>query len=108
MDAMKQSEIDSGLEDVRAHLAINHSYSAAEQAKKWGDQLSQWAAQLGGAMSAGGGGGGASPDAENEDFEFMLRVMKMIQSEQDLRAQTRVLEQLRRSTGSHPSSPKSR
>ena len=108
MDAMKQSEIDSGLEEVRAHLAINHSYGAAEQAKKWGDQLSQWAAQLGGAMNAGGGGGGASPDAENEDFEFMLRVMKMIQSEQDLRAQTRVLEQLRRSTGSHPSSPKSR
>jgi hypothetical protein len=79
-------------------------------AKKWGDQLTQWAAQLGGGMDGGGGGGGAdgAPDAEDEDFEFMLRVMKMIQSEQDLRAQTRVLEQLRRSTGSPPTSPDQR
>ena len=110
MDAMKQSDIDSGLEDVRARLSKNHSFGAAELAKKWGDQLTQWAAQLGGGMDGGGGGGGAdgAPDAEDEDFEFMLRVMKMIQSEQDLRAQTRVLEQLRRSTGSPPTSPDQR
>lgn len=105
MDAMKQSDIDSGLEDVRTQLAKNHSFGAAEQAKKWGDQLTQWAGQLGGTMNGGGGGAGGAPDAEDEDFEFMLRVMKMIQSEQDLRAQTRVLEQLRRSTGSLPTSP---
>jgi hypothetical protein len=60
-------------------------------------------------MNGGSGGGeGGAPDAENEDFEFMLRVMKMIQSEQDLRAQTRVLEQLRRSTGSTPNTPRER
>jgi hypothetical protein len=108
MDAMKQSDIDSGLEDVRARLSKNHSFGAAELAKKWGDQLTQWAAQLGGGMNGGGGGAGGAPDAEDEDFEFMLRVMKMIQSEQDLRAQTRVLEQLRRSTGSPPTSPDQR
>lgn len=108
MDAMKQSEIDSGLEGVRARLAKNHSFCAAEQAKKWGDQLTQWAGQFGDAMGGGGGGAGGPPNAEDEDFEFMLRVMKMIQSEQDLRAQTRVLEQLRRSTGSLPASPNQR
>ena len=108
MDAMKQSDIDSGLEDVRARLSKNHSFGAAELAKKWGDQLTQWAAQLGGGMNGGGGGAGGAPDAEDEDFEFMLRVMKMIQSEQDLRAQTRVLEQMRRSTGSLPTSPDQR
>ena len=108
MDAMKQSDIDSGLEDVRTRLSKNHSFGAAEQAKKWGDQLTQWAAQLGGEMNGGGGGAGGAPDAEDEDFEFMLRVMKMIQSEQDLRAQTRVLEQMRRSTGSLPTSPDQR
>jgi hypothetical protein len=108
MDAMKQSDIDSGLEDVRTRLSKNHSFGAAEQAKKWGDQLTQWAAQFGGEMNGGGGGAGGAPDAEDEDFEFMLRVMKMIQSEQDLRAQTRVLEQLRRSTGSLPTSPDQR
>jgi len=62
----------------------------------------------GGGWVGGGGGAGGAPDAEDEDFEFMLRVMKMIQSEQDLRAQTRVLEQLRRSTGSLPTSPDQR
>lgn len=107
MDAMKQSEIDSGLESVCARLAKNHSFGAAEQAKKWGDQLTEWAGQFGDAMG-GGGGAGSTPNAEDEDFEFMLRVMKMIQSEQDLRAQTRVLEQLRRSTGSLPTSPDQR
>ena len=108
MDAMKQSDIDSGLEDVRTRLSKNHSFGAAELAKKWGDQLTQWAGHLGGEMNGGGGGAGGAPDAEDEDFEFMLRVMKMIQSEQDLRAQTRVLEQLRRSTGSPPTSPDQR
>ena len=39
---------------------------------------------------------------EDEDFEFMLRVMKMIQDEQDLRAQTRSLEQKRRTQNPQP------
>ncbi|MEN9535227.1 MAG: hypothetical protein RIR37_500 [Verrucomicrobiota bacterium] len=108
MDAMKQSEIDSGLEGVRATLAKNHSFGAAEQAKKWGDQLNQWAGVLGDAMNGGSGGSCGKPDSENEDFEFMLRVMKMIQREQDLRAQTRVLEQMRRSMGSAPNTPRER
>lgn len=106
IDAMKESDINSGLEEVRTRLSSNHSFEAAEQSKLWAERLNQWAVELGGAMNgAGGGGGGGTPNAEEEDFEFMLRVMKMIQSEQDLRAQTRVLEQLRRSTGSVPSAP---
>ena len=40
--------------------------------------------------------GQGAADAEDEDFEFMLRVMKMIQQEQDLRSRTRALEQMRR------------
>ena len=106
MDAMKASGIDLGLEEIRSRLSNNHSFEAAEQSKKWADQLNRWAIELGGGMNAAtGGGAGGAPDAENEDFEFMLRVMKMIQSEQDLRAQTRVLEQFRRSIGSVPNPP---
>ncbi|RPJ35901.1 MAG: hypothetical protein EHM17_00535 [Verrucomicrobiaceae bacterium] len=98
MDEMRGSGIDIGLENIRTRLADNHSYEAAEAAKKWADQLAAWAAKLEGDKDSGGGGGGSggAPDAEDEDFEFMLRVMKMIQQEQDLRARTRVLEQLRR------------
>jgi hypothetical protein len=106
MDAMKNSNIDSDLEEVRARISKNHSFGAAEKAKKWADQLANWAAQLGGAINQAGGEGkaGKAPDAnaEDEDFEFMLRVMKMIQSEQDLRSQTRVLEQIRRTSGTVP------
>jgi len=99
MDEMRESGIDIALENIRTRLADNHSYKAAEAAKKWADQLNEWAAKLEGEKDSGGGGGGGgggAPDSEDEDFEFMLRVMKMIQQEQDLRGRTRALEQLRR------------
>ena len=99
LDEMKQSQIDSGLEEIRSIIGSNHSFIATEHSKKWADQLTEWAKKLEGekekGSSGGGGGGGQSP--EDEDFEFMLRVMKLVQQEQDLRAQTRALEQLHRS-----------
>lgn len=97
LEEMRESGIDLGLEEVRLRLTKNYSYQAAEEARKWADQLNEWASKLEGAADDGGGGGdGGAPNAEDEDFEFMLRVMKMIQQEQDLRARTRTLEQLRR------------
>ncbi len=98
---MRESKIDMGLEDVRAKLLLNHSYTATEGAKQWADKLNKWAATLGEEMggSGGGGGEGGQPSPEDEDFEFMLRVMKLIQQQQDLRARTRVLEQLKRDAG---------
>ena len=99
MEEMRDAGIDLGLEEVRTSLTKNYSYQAAEEARKWADKLNEWASKLEGAADDGGGGGdggGGAPDAEDEDFEFMLRVMKMIQQEQDLRARTRALEQLRR------------
>lgn len=97
-EAMRDSQIDVGLGDVRAALAENRSFEAAEESKKWADQLNEWAARLEKANGGGGGGGGGgSPNSEDEDFEFMLRVMRMVQQELDLRSRTRALEQLRRS-----------
>lgn len=100
-DAMRESGIDLGLEQVRAQLLDNHAYIATEGSRKWADALAEWAGKLEGAIKEQGGGeggdGGGSPDSENEDFEFMLRVMKMIQQQQDLRARTRALEQFKRS-----------
>ena len=102
MMQMRDSKIDQGLEEVRTKLQRNHSFEATEGAKKWAEQLSQWAKVLGDELEksgGGGGGGGGGESPEDEDFEFMLRVMKMIQTEQDLRARTRVLEQLKRDAG---------
>ena len=105
LDAMHHSQIDIGLEKVRTLLTANHSYIATENSKKWADKLTEWAKKLEGEKDKGdsnGGSGGGEKNPEDEDFEFMLRVMKMVQQEQDLRAQTRALEQLRRS-GKTPS-----
>jgi hypothetical protein len=105
-DEMRETKIDMGLEDVRARLRDNHSYLATEGAKQWAAKLTEWAKKLEGEMKddppGGGGGDGAQPNPEDEDFEFMLRVMKLIQQQQDLRAQTRALEQFRRSTQPAP------
>ena len=99
LDAMRDSKIDSELDKLRQKLQRNESFTSADGSKAWAAKLREWAKQLEGAKDAAGGGGGGEggSDPENEDFEFMLRVMRMVQQEQDLRARTRVLEQLRRS-----------
>ena len=103
LDAMRDSQIDIGLEKVRTLLTANHSYVATENSKKWADKLTEWAKKLEGEKDkSDSSGGGGDKDPEDEDFEFMLRVMKMVQQEQDLRAQTRALEQLRRSGETPP------
>jgi hypothetical protein len=102
LDEMRESKIDLGLEEIRNRLILNHSSSATgglphlTGAKEWAAKLAAWAKKLDGDKQGAGGGGG-SGDSEDEDFEFMLRVMQMVQKEQDLRASTRALEQLRRS-----------
>jgi hypothetical protein len=99
LDLMRESKIDIGLEEVRGKLDKNHIHTAGEEAEQWAKKLSEWAALLGEEMnknSQGQEGEGGPPDSEDEDFEFMLRVMKMIQTQQDLRDRTRVLEQLKR------------
>ena len=99
LDAMVESRIDIGLEDLRRILDVNQGYIAREGAEKWAAKLNEWAKMLEGEQDQGGGGGGGEggqPPAD-EDFEFMLRVMRMIQQEQDIRARTRSLETLRRS-----------
>jgi hypothetical protein len=105
LDAMRDSRIGTGLEEVRTQLAANHSYQAAEEAGKWAEQLNAWAKKLDGEKDGddggGGGGEGGGSSPEDEDFEFMLRVMRMVQQEQDLRSRTRALEQLRRNPESN-------
>src|SRR5688500_9157264 len=96
------------MKEIIIRLILNHSSSATgglphlTGAKEWAAKLAAWAKKLDGDKQGPGGGGG-SGDSEDEDFEFMLRVMQMVQIEQDLRASTRALEQLRLSL--EPPSP---
>lgn len=98
LDAMIESRIDLKLEDLRRLLEMNQGFRGKEEAELWAAKLNEWAKLLEGEQQGGGGGGGGgSPPEQDEDFEFMLRMMKLIQQEQDLRARTRALETLRRS-----------
>ncbi|MFD0892132.1 hypothetical protein KBB96_11945 [Luteolibacter ambystomatis] len=107
LDEMRESKIDLGLEDIRNRLQIARNFTATEGAKEWATRLGDWARKLEGEMNQqnGGGQGGGQGNSEDEDFEFMLRVMKMVQQEMDIRAQTRALEQLQRSRQSTPATP---
>ena len=96
---MQESHIDTALDDNRERIARNESYRSIAYCRKWADQLREWAGKLEGPKedTGGEGGDGDGEGGEDSDFEFMLKVMQMIQKEQDIRARTRALEQLRRS-----------
>jgi len=98
VDAMRASRIDEALELLSTHVSSNISFTSITESKKWAAQLKKWAAILDGKKpGSGGGGGGGGGSQEEQDFEFMLKIMRMIQKEQDIRGRTRALEDLHRS-----------
>jgi hypothetical protein len=95
---MAKSLIDEKLERLREKIQKNHTFTSRKLAKDWSDQLMEWAEKLEGPKDDGGGdGGGGGGGGEEKDFEFMLKVMRMVQAEQDIRGRTRSLEQMLRS-----------
>ncbi|MBK1829536.1 hypothetical protein JIN77_02265 [Verrucomicrobiaceae bacterium R5-34] len=112
VEAMKNSRIDEAMEILSSRVSANLSFAAITQSKQWAEQLRKWAKQLEGDQGGAGGGGeggGGQQQSEDKDFEFMLKVMRMIQKEQDIRSRTRALENLRRSLNpdiAHPALPK--
>ena len=100
MEEMRESNVDSHLDETREKIAANRTFMAITAAKKWAALLRAWADILDPPQDPNqggdGSGGGDDPGLDDNDFEFMLKVMKMIQTEQDIRARTRALEQLRR------------
>ena len=100
LEEMRDSNIDSHLDETREKIAANRTFMAIIAAKKWAAKLREWADILDPPKDPNGGGegqpGGNPEGLDDNDFEFMLKVMKIIQTEQDIRARTRALEQLRR------------
>ena len=97
-DIIRESMIDQKLDDLAKQIEANISYSAIVQSKYWAEEIKKWVAKLEGEKMSGGGGGagGGGGSQQDQDFEFMLKVMRMIQKEQDIRARTRALEDMRR------------
>ena len=98
-DIIRESMVDTKLKELAKRITANLSFTSISQSKYWAQEIKKWVKHLEGDESNAGGGGGGSGGAsqENQDFEFMLKVMRMIQQEQGIRARTRALEDLRRS-----------
>ena len=98
---MAKSLIDEKLERLREKIQMNHTFTSRKLSKIWSDRLMSWAEKLEGPKPDGNGNGGdgdgGSGGGEEKDFEFMLKVMRMVQAEQDIRGRTRSLEQMLRS-----------
>ncbi|MDA7882528.1 hypothetical protein N9A94_09520, partial [Akkermansiaceae bacterium] len=99
LDEMKKENIDLALETLRQKLDLTNSFVPAAIAKRSADKLREWAKKLEGDKDGGGDGDGEGDGGsqEEKDFEFMLKVMRMVQTQQDIRARTRSLEQMLRS-----------
>lgn len=112
---MGENEMDKHLEEMLQRLEANHAAWSIDQTRALSAKLNKWAKMLSdsakkpGGGGGGGGGGGDDQGMSESDFEFMLRVMRMIQQQQDLRARTRALEQLKRDnaleTPANPAAP---
>lgn len=99
VEKMRASRIDERLERLNDAISQNKTFEARRLAKMWADTLKEWAEMLEGDKDSGGGGGGGGGGGsqEEKDFEFMLKVMRMVKAEQNIRGQTRSLEQMLRS-----------
>ena len=99
IDDMKEYNIDTMLETLRQEIGKNQSFTSAVRSKQLAEKLREWAKKLEGDKDGGGGGGegDGGGSQEEKDFEFMLKVMRMVQTEQDIRSRTRSLEQMLRS-----------
>lgn len=98
LEKMKQANITETLSKIEKEIENQRSNKAFNLCKENAKLLNDWAKKLEETQDQGGGGGGGGGGGaqEDQDFEFMLKVMKLIQEEQRLRSKTRSLEQSKR------------
>ncbi len=92
---------ENGMDKLMDDLAYSRWGMAYSYAEEWSVIIDAWAKQLAAAGASppppGGGGGSPPPGGLNDDdFNFMLRVMEMVKKEQDIRGKTRAMEQQKR------------
>jgi len=96
-EEIKSSPVYREMREIQDLLENNQRYLAIVSSKKWADQIEQWAQSLGGQLAQGAGGGGSGGsgggNTQEEDAEFMFRIMEIVREQQNLRGKTRALEQ---------------
>ena len=103
-----ESSILDGFFTVQEALKSNHGYVASHQAQYWAEQLRALVIFLEGIPAASSGSGQGNTGDNNQrssdqeqDTEFMLRLMDIVRTQKDLRGRTRALEQYKRTTTNH-------
>lgn len=95
---MANAEIVAKLEQVSLGIGEAHIGISIGRASECARILAQWAELFEGVAPQSGGAGGEGDDdsLSDEDFEFVLKIMRMIQQQQDIRMRTRAVEEARR------------
>lgn len=81
--------------------SIDESRLYASTLRHWAKLIDDYKKSRGGG-GGGGGGGGDQNSISDAEFEFMLKIIRMIQQEQDIRMRTRAAEQEHRKTLTPP------
>lgn len=80
--------------------SIDESRLYASTLRHWAKLIDDYKKSRGG--GGGGSGGGDQASISDAEFEFMLKIIRMIQQEQDIRMRTRAAEQEHRKTLTPP------
>ncbi len=73
--------------------SIDESRLYASTLRHWAKLIDDYKKSRRGGGGGGGGGGGSQSSISDAEFEFMLKLIRMIQQEQDIRMRTRAAEQ---------------
>lgn len=110
---MQNLLIEQSLENLINEIDNNHGGITVEESARLEKIFLQWATMIEGTKNKKGdsedkSGGSSEEDEESmsdSDFDFMLKVMRMIQTQQDIRTRTRVLDEERVQTGTTATVP---
>jgi len=96
-DEMRDKAVLLGLDAVGRGIQANRTFAGIQQTASWAEQLEQWAAALERAARNADQSGqdGAQMQMTAEQLELMARVVRLVRGEQELRAQTRALDEQR-------------
>ena len=89
-EEMEQKKVVPALGDLSGLVKDNLALKSAGQANAWSQQMDEWAKML--QDKAGGGGGGGGGQQDPEMMELAIAMMRLAQSEDNLREQTQALE----------------
>ncbi len=93
--AMQQASLLDNLDKHTKTIKANKSISAMQQADHWATQFEKWAKMLEQANKKKSQGQGKSGQMTAEQLKLLLKLMRIVQEEENIRRHTRLLERRR-------------